>query len=261
MKILKIGDLTLGEGMPEICIPLTGTSEEEILKEAEFVRELPCQIVEWRADYMLKELQDDDPQRQGEKLKQVLGYLRLALDLPIIFTIRTQKEGGQAEISREDYFFINTWIAESRMADVIDIEVFEAPGQVDERRIHRFLAIAQEQETKVLLSSHDFEQTPDLEEILARFFLMQDLGADLMKLAVMPQSENDVFRLLEGAALMRDTYGKIPFIAISMGELGATTRICGGEFGSVITFAAGKGASAPGQMDAVTLQEFLVQYY
>ena len=199
MKILKIGDLTLGEGMPEICIPLTGTSEEEILKEAEFVRELPCQIVEWRADYMLKELQDDDPQRQGEKLKQVLGYLRLALDLPIIFTIRTQKEGGQAEISREDYFFINTWIAESRMADVIDIEVFEAPGQVDERRIHRFLAIAQEQETKVLLSSHDFEQTPDLEEILARFFLMQDLGADLMKLAVMPQSEKDsIHRHLHG---------------------------------------------------------------
>ena len=60
---------------------------------------------------------------------------------------------------------------------------------------------------------------------------------------------------------MRDTYGEIPFIAIAMSKLGATTRICGGEFGSVITFASGAEASAPGQLDAVTLQNFLLQYY
>lgn len=83
----------------------------------------------------------------------------------------------------------------------------------------------------------------------------------MMKLAVMPESESDVFSLLEVAALMRDTYAEIPFIALSMGELGATTRICGGEFGSVITFAAGQKVSAPGQLDANALHEFLVQYY
>lgn len=46
-----------------------------------------------------------------------------------------------------------------------------------------------------------------------------------------------------------------------MGELGAGTRICGGEFGSVLTFASGKEASAPGQMDAKVLHAYLVQYY
>lgn len=261
MKTLHVGDLVLETGMPKICIPLTGESQDEILKEAELIEGQPCQLVEWRADYMLSQMAGESPQRQGEKIKQVLGYLRIALDMPIIFTIRTAREGGQVALSKDAYYAINEIIAEGGMADFIDIETFDAPGQVDEERLRDFIAFAHENGSQVLLSSHDFKGTLDLEEMLARFFVMQELGADLMKLAVMPQNESDVFGLLEVAALMRDTYAKIPFIALSMGELGATTRICGGEFGSVITFAAGKRESAPGQLDAAALQEFLTQYY
>lgn len=261
MKKLTIGDLVLGEGMPKICIPLTGISQDEILKEAELIEELPCQLVEWRADYLLETLKDDTAQRQGEKLQQILGYLRVALDMPIIFTIRTVKEGGRADLSREDYYYINDMIAAGGLADFIDIEAFSGPGEVDEETLRDFIYFAHEKDTKVLLSNHDFQSTPDLEEMLARFFVMQELGADMMKLAVMPEKEEDVFSLLEVAKLMRDTYAEIPFIAVSMGELGATTRICGGEFGSVITFAAGTKQSAPGQLDAVQLNEFLQQYY
>lgn len=261
MKTLTIGELELGSGMPKICIPLTGKSQEEVLKEARQVEELPCQLVEWRADYMLAEMKDMTLRQKGGELKQVLKYLRMELDLPIIFTIRTKKEGGQAELSKKEYFFINRLIAEARIADVMDIEAFDAPGKVDERSIRKFIALAHKHHTHVLLSNHDFEGTPDLVEMMTRFFVMQELGGDLMKLAVMPKKEEDVFCLLEVAALMRDTYGEIPFIAIAMGKLGATTRICGGEFGSVITFASGAEASAPGQLDAVTLQNFLLQYY
>ena len=261
MKKLTIGDLELGGGMPKICIPLTGKSQEEILKEARNAEELPCQLVEWRADYMLAELNNMTSRQKGDELKRVLKYLRMELELPIIFTIRTKKEGGQVELSKKEYFFINRMIAEAGIADIIDIEAFDAPEQVDERSIRRFITLAHRYHTHVLLSNHDFEETPDLVEMMTRFFVMQDLGADLMKMAVMPKKEEDVFCLLEVAALMRDTYGEIPFIAIAMGQIGATTRICGGEFGSVITFASGIKTSAPGQMDAVTLQNFLVQYY
>ena len=169
-----------------------------------------------------------------------------------IFTIRTKKEGGQAELSKKEYFFINRLIAEAGIADVMDIEAFDAPEKVDERTIRKFIALAHKHHAYVLLSNHDFEGTPDLVEMMTRFFVMQELGGDLMKLAVMPKKEEDVFCLLEVAALMRDTYGEIPFIAVAMGKLGATTRICGGEFGSVITFASGAEASAPGQLDAAT---------
>ncbi len=262
MKKLTIGELVLGEGMPKICVPLTGKNQEELLKEAELIKQLPCQMIEWRADYMLEALKEDEPQKQGEQLKQVLRELRKTLNMPIIFTIRTKKEGGQVEASKDSYYRINEIIAESKMADFIDIEAFDAPGQVDEERIYRFLHLAHENGIRVLLSNHDFEKTPELEELLTRFFVMQDLGGDMMKLAVMPGSEEDVFSLLEVATLMRDTYAEIPFIAVSMGQLGASTRICGGEFGSVITFAAGVcEASAPGQMDAETLKAYLEQYY
>lgn len=261
MEKLIIGDLILGEGIPKICIPLTGKSQEEILKEAEEAELQPCQLVEWRADYMLAELEAESLQRKAEILKKTLGYLRMALDLPIIFTIRTAKEGGQASVTKEEYFFINEFIAESAMADFIDIEAFDAPGKVDERVIRGFIGYAREKGIRVLLSNHDFHGTPEMDEMMARYFVMQDLGADLMKLAVMPQKEDDVFSLLEVAALLRDTYAKIPFIAISMGQMGAGSRICGGEFGSVITFASGKDASAPGQMNASELDRFLKQYY
>ncbi|MCB6992258.1 type I 3-dehydroquinate dehydratase [bacterium 210820-DFI.6.37] len=261
MKKLTIGDLTLGEGLPKICIPLTGASQEELLSQAELAETLPCQMVEWRADYMLAAMKEESLQRKAEKLKTVLGYLRMELDMPLIFTIRTAKEGGRADVTKDEYFFINELIAEGAMTDFIDIETFDAPGKVDEARIREFIRHAHDHGTKVLLSNHDFEKTPDLEEMLARYFVMQELEGDVMKLAVMPHKEDDVFYLLEVAAMMRDTYARIPFIAISMGELGASTRICGGEFGSVITFAAGADASAPGQMDAATLSQHLSQYY
>ena len=229
-----IGDLVLGEGMPKICIPLTGTDREEIIKEAELVNQAPCQMAEWRADYMLEALKADKPKEQGEALRQVLRELRDSLSIPIIFTLRTKKEGGQADLSKSSYYFINKMIAESKMADFIDIQAFEGPEQVDEHAVRDFISCAHENGIRVLLSNHDFEKTPDLEEMLARFFVMQELGGDLMKLAVMPNSEEDVFCLLEVSALLRDTYAEIPFIALSMGQLGASTRICGGEFGSVM---------------------------
>ena len=43
----------------------------------------------------------------------------------------------------------------------------------------------------------------------------------------------------------------------SMGELGKVTRVRGGAFGSVMTFASKGKASAPGQIDAETLSKML----
>lgn len=262
MKTLTIGDLTLGEGLPKICVPLTGESQEDLLEEARQVKQLPCQLVEWRADYMLAAR--DKTAAAGEKaesLRQTLSRLRAELDMPIIFTVRTAAEGGRVQITRNDYYQLNQEIAQSKIADFIDLQAFERPGAVNEQQVRNFIKIAHENGTRVLLSNHDFQGTPELEELLTRFFVMQELGPDLMKLAVMPKTEDDVFNLLEVAGLMRDQYGEIPFIAISMGALGAGTRICGGEFGSVITFAAGSRESAPGQLSAEALSKYLIQYY
>lgn len=261
MNTLTIGNMTLGEGMPKICIPLTGHTPEALVEQAKETKQQPCQMVEWRADYILAEMKSLSLSEVCKKLKDLLQQLREVLEVPILFTIRTASEGGNISLSSNAYYYINQIIAETGMADVIDIEAFDAPGMVQEEKLRAFVEYARGKGCKILLSNHDFFATPDMEEMLTRYFVMQELGADIMKLAVMPQEEGDVINLLEVATLMRDKYARVPFIAISMGELGMTTRVCGGEFGSVITFASGKDASAPGQMDAFMLQGLLEQYY
>lgn len=261
MKTLEIGNIKLGEGMPKICIPLTGSKAEELLEEAKAVVLQPCDMVEWRADFILDAMGGIVLSEVCRRLKLLIREIKKIIGKPIIFTIRTEKEGGQIKLMDEGYFYINKVIAETGVADFIDIEAFSAPGRVPETEIREFIQYAHLFGTRVLLSNHDCEKTPEQEELITRFFVMQELGADVMKMAVMPRSKEDVVALLEVAAIMRDHYAEIPFVAISMGELGVNTRVCGGEFGSAITFASGKSASAPGQIDAASLKMLLNNYY
>lgn len=261
MKILEIGNLKLGEGIPKICIPLTGSTAEELLEEAKAAAQQPCDMVEWRADFILDAMGGIVLSEVCRRLKLLIREIKKITGRPLIFTIRTEKEGGNIRLMDEGYFYINKVIAETGLAAFIDIEAFTSPGCVPETEIREFVQYAHIFGSRVLLSNHDFEKTPTQEEMLTRFFVMQELGADVMKLAVMPQKKEDVLALLEVSAIMRDHYADIPFVAISMGEMGANTRVCGGEFGSAITFASGKNASAPGQIDAANLKVLLDNYY
>ena len=72
-KMLKVKDLTLQPGRPKVVVPVIGTSPEEIIKECEAAREqLPCDMIEWRADYYLSAIDD-----LGEKLKEKDIYLEM----------------------------------------------------------------------------------------------------------------------------------------------------------------------------------------
>ena len=101
---------------------------------------------------------------------------------------------------------------------------------------------------KVVCSSHDFHKTPPKAEMVSRMVAMQQAGADLPKLAVMPQSRADVLELLAATAEMTDHHPETPVITMSMGALGAVSRLCGEAFGSAMTFANPGTASAPGQV-------------
>jgi len=98
-----------------------------------------------------------------------------------------------------------------------------------------------------VLSFHDFQRTPPVQQLQERFAQAHRLGADVAKVAVMPQSMEDVHRLL-AATLQASATLPIPVISMAMGGLGAVSRLCGGVFGSALTFAVGSAASAPGQM-------------
>ncbi len=86
---------------------------------------------------------------------------------------------------------------------------------------------------------------------------MQDLGADLPKIAVMPQSPQDVLTLLAATLTMKEKYATRPLITMSMGKSGGVSRVTGRLFGSAMTFGTVGQASAPGQIAIAKLREVM----
>lgn len=246
MNTLRVRNLELGSGIPKICVPLVGTSREEIFAQAEALRSIPVDLVEWRADWF-------DGVSDFSQVRAVLQQLReIVGNLPLLFTFRTAKEGGQRDMEPPVYAQWNIQAAQSGYVDLVDVELFTGTDTVKE-----VVENAHNVGVKVVVSNHDFHQTPDRETILQRLCMMQDLGADIPKIAVMPQSPQDVLTLLAATEEMVRLYAKRPIITMSMGGTGAISRLCGEVFGSAVTFGSATRASAPGQMEVQHLHGVL----
>jgi 3-dehydroquinate dehydratase-1 len=188
-----------------------------------------------------------------EKVKDVLEELCAVLNsIPLLFTLRTAKEGGKIDLSPEAYLKLNQAAAETGRVDLIDVEVL-----AHETIAKEIIESAHASGAKVVGSSHQFDRTPSQEEIIDRLRRIQNLGADICKIAVMPQNQSDVFRLLEATAIMHKEYAEQPIVTMSMAKLGVVSRITGEMFGSAITFGTVKQESAPGQIDSEKLYQIL----
>lgn len=252
MNPVIIRNVKIGEGIPKICISIVGVTKEEILEEAKNIATLPADIVEWRADWY-------EDVFLFERVRDVLKSLRKILqEKPILFTFRTAKEGGEKAIDDITYIALNKGVAESGEADLLDVELFSGESVVEE-----ILNLAHQNHVKVITSNHDFEKTPSKEEITSRLQKMQEMGADILKIAVMPKSPKDVITLLSATEEMHTNYAERPIVTMSMSEKGLISRIAGETFGSAITFGAAKKASAPGQIPVEDLRNVLriLHYY
>ena len=251
MNPVTVRNIKIGEGIPKICVPVTGVTKEEIINEAETVRSLAqADLVEWRADWY--EHVTDTGKAVG-----VLKDLRAVLkDLPVLFTFRTAKEGGEKEIDPQAYADLNKEAARCRYADLVDVELFTGDDAVKE-----IVQAAHACGVKAVASNHDFNKTPDKDEMIKRLCKMQELGADILKIAVMPQSRKDVLTLLAATEEMYRKHADRPLITMSMGGTGVISRVCGEVFGSAVTFGAAKKASAPGQINVEDLAQVLLQLH
>lgn len=246
MKPVKIRNLEIGCGRPKICVPIVERTKEEILSFAEKIIQSKADMVEWRADWY-ESVMDFD------KVREVLTELRKILeDRPILFTFRTLQEGGEQLIGMEAYQELNCNVCRSGMVDLVDVELSAGKDIMNE-----ILKTAHEYHVYGIASSHDFEKTPTKEEIILKLCSMQELGADIAKIAVMPQNKKDVLTLLAATEEVVTKGSEIPLVTISMGSYGSISRISGEIFGSSITFGTVEKASAPGQFDAEKLYEML----
>ncbi len=246
MTPVKVRNITIGEGMPKICVPIVGVSKNEILEKAATFGEIPVDVVEWRIDWF-------EDVFDTEKLLDCLAALRSVLkDIPLLVTFRTSKEGGEKAIEPETYRDINLALARSGNADLIDVEIFTGDAIVSE-----IIEGAHEAGVKVIASNHDFHKTPDKEDIIRRLCKMQAMGADIPKIAVMPTCKKDVLTLLSATEEMASCHNETPIITMSMSGKGVISRLCGEVFGSALTFGAAGKASAPGQMAVEDLKTIL----
>lgn len=244
-----IRNVKIGEGIPKICVPIVGVTTEEIISQAKTISTLPTDVVEWRVDWY-------EDVFSIEKVKQVLFKLREELGtIPLLFTFRTAEEGGKQHIDDATYLLLNKMIVDTRCADLIDVEIF-SKGLVAKDIID----YAHQNDIKVIASNHDFEKTPERVEIIARLERMQELGADILKIAVMPNCEEDVHTLLVATKEMA-VQSKRPLVTMSMSEIGMKSRISGEEYGSAMTFGTAGRTSAPGQIPVEELKEILEGFH
>ena len=221
MSCVNVRGCPIGEGRPKVILPIVERAEAAILEKAAQFSTLQADCVEWRVDHF------DDARTPGA-VARCLAKLRVALkDKLLLVTFRTKTEGGEQALSHPEYLAFLSLILDTDCADLLDIEFFTAGADLP-----KLVEQAHSTGVAVVCSSHDFAKTPPRAELVCRMVQMQQAGADLPKLAVMPQSRIDVLELLATTAEMAEHHPETPVITMSMGALGAVSRLAGETFGS-----------------------------
>lgn len=245
MKTVTVDHITIGDGLPKIIVPMVGNTAEELEKEAELIHTLDCDLVEWRIDFF-------EQVSNFQAVASLSHNLKAILEKPLLITFRTKNEGGVYDLSESDYFELYKTIISNGNLNLLDVELF-----MPEKQVNELIDLAHKNEIKIIMCNHDFQKTPEKEEIIHRLRSMQDRGADICKIAVMPTASEDVLTLLDATREMYETYAQVPLITMSMGALGMISRVSGQVFGSAATFGSATTASAPGQVPVVELRKML----
>lgn len=242
-----MGDFNLKENIPHICTPLTGNTVVELLEQLDDIMVKKPDMIEWRADFF--ELLHD-----VEAVVDFIGQVKERTAIPLLFTIRSVHEGGEEiKLTEADKVALICHVCARTAVEFVDYETSNERAYVEQIR-----EVSQENGKELILSYHNFTETPDNNDLFKRAQLAKDIGATVVKLAVMPESREDVFRLLD---VTRELDRKLdcPIITMSMGELGAMSRVNGWLYGSCLTFAVGVEVSAPGQIAIEPLRKTIEQ--
>jgi 3-dehydroquinate dehydratase I len=247
---LQVKGCTIGGEAPLICLPLVAKDKRALLQQAEELLPLAPDLLEWRIDGFAAVT-------DKEASLDALRALAAAIDpVPMIYTCRIDKEGGMCSIDPHQRLELIIAAIETGLPDIVDIELCN-----NATFIETIMNAAESRGIKVIVSAHYFEETPDEATILSRLTGAQKVGAHIAKVAVMPKNYQDVLVLLGATLKARSELLEIPIVTMSMGAEGGVTRLAGGLFGSDITFAIGKNASAPGQIPIGELRQAMAVLY
>lgn len=250
MKVVNVKNVAIGQGMTKICVPLVAKTDYDIGFQSRVIDRSGTDMVEFRADLYENCLDSGALTAALRKVHDRLGRL------PILFTFRTKGEGGGTSATLAEYRDMLMLAIDSGLVDMVDVEYFAGAELVDE-----VIAEAHAKGVYVIVSNHDFKTTIPMEQIVERFREIIFTGADIAKIAMMPENGSQVVDMMQAAKELQESGNETPLIVISMGELGVQTRTTGEMYGNAVSFASAGTASAPGQMSVAELREQLTMIH
>lgn len=220
----------------KICIPLVPKTLQGLLEEMKIASQKADVIEIWLGELSEKERDLD-----------ALFALKNELNIPLLINIKDEKEKGHFTGTAEEKTNILIECAK-RGAEYIDVDYEFSPPLL--KKIN-----AEKAGSQLILSAHFFRGTPSLPSLLNRIEKMKVRGADMVKIAAFPEEAKDLITILRLSENLNRSH--IPFIAISMGNIGKPSRALTPILGGEMMFAPldEKNASAPGQMTVEELRE------
>ena len=210
----------------KLCATVTGATTDELRARRDAAGD--ADMVELRLDYA-RELD----------ISGVLADRRC----PVVVTCRPSWEGGHFPGSEEERRRL-LFEAHQLGADFVDVEWRAGFDEL----------VTAESGRRIVLSAHDFEQTPD--DLDDQFRAMRGSGAEVVKIAVHTGALSDLVTLRDFSD--RHRAESVRHVVIGMGPAGIPSRVLPDRFGSCWTYA-GDGV-APGQLRlSQMLDEFRVR--
>lgn len=219
--------------MHRICVSIARETVEEGVTAAESISP-QADVIEIRLD----------------RLKTIaVAPFMSRLTKPLLLTNRPVWEGGGYE-GEEEARIIPLLDGAQQGVAYVDLEL-KAPSSSQKA----VLQAVEKSATRLILSWHNFQETPTREELVGRLAMIQDRGAHIAKIVTMAHDYHDVLRVLnlqEQAAAM-----DIPLIAFCMGRPGVISRLATVELGGYMTYCAANEdeATAPGQLSVAVLRQ------
>mgnify|MGYP002656088623 FL=1 len=196
-------------------------------------RYLDADIIEWRADYLPKEA----------ILQVAPAIFEKFAGRELVFTLRTRSEGGEIDLSPEEYIHLIKEVAQFYQPDYIDFEYYSYKDVFEEMLDF----------PNLVLSYHNFQETPEnMMEILSELSI---LNPKLVKGAVMAHTEQDVLDLMNYTRGFKTLNPEQEYVTISMGKVGKVSRITADVTGSSWSFASLDEVSAPGQISLASMKK------
>ncbi|HEW7966440.1 TPA: type I 3-dehydroquinate dehydratase [Streptococcus pneumoniae] len=196
-------------------------------------RYLDADIIEWRADYLPKEA----------ILQVAPAIFEKFAGRELVVTLRTRSEGGEIDLSPEEYIHLIKEVAQFYQPDYIDFEYYSYKDVFEEMLDF----------PNLVLSYHNFQETPEnMMEILSELTI---LNPKLVKVAVMAHTEQDVLDLMNYTRGFKTLNPEQEYVTISMGKVGKVSRITADVTGSSWSFASLDEVSAPGQISLASMKK------